>query len=72
MPVTAVWQKWLWSASYDSFVGKQTVVLRSTFVVKIATFAKLQNDRANKFIKNIFLLLTYLLTLQYEAKDSVF
>ena len=27
-PITAVWQKWRFSASYDSFVGKQTVVLR--------------------------------------------
>jgi len=26
--VTAVWQKWRCSASYDSFVGNQTVVLR--------------------------------------------
>lgn len=26
--ITAVWQKWRFSASYDSFVGKQTVVLR--------------------------------------------
>ena len=26
--VTAVWQKWRFSASYDSFVGEQTVVLR--------------------------------------------
>jgi len=25
---TAVWQKWRFSASYDSFVGQQTVVLR--------------------------------------------
>ena len=27
-PITAVWQKWRFSASYDSFVGQQTVVLR--------------------------------------------
>jgi hypothetical protein len=27
-PITAVWQKWRFSASYDSFVGKQTAVLR--------------------------------------------
>jgi len=26
--LTAVWQKWRFSASYDSFVGQQTVVLR--------------------------------------------
>jgi len=26
--VTAVWQKWRFSASYDSFVVKQTFVLR--------------------------------------------
>ena len=26
--ITAVWQKWRFSASCDSFVGKQTVVLR--------------------------------------------
>jgi len=26
--ITAVWQKWRFSASYDSFVGNQTVVLR--------------------------------------------
>jgi hypothetical protein len=26
-PITAVWQKWWFSASYDSFMGKQTVVL---------------------------------------------
>jgi hypothetical protein len=26
--ITAVWQKWRFSASYDSFVGQQTVVLR--------------------------------------------
>jgi len=26
--LTAVWQKWRCSASYDSFVVKQTVVLR--------------------------------------------
>lgn len=29
--VTAVWQKWRCSASYDSFVGKQTLVLRLKF-----------------------------------------
>jgi len=29
--VTAVWQKWRCSASYDSFVGKQTLVLRLEF-----------------------------------------
>ena len=29
--VTAVWQKWRFSASYDSFVGKQTLVLRLKF-----------------------------------------
>ncbi len=27
-PITAVWQKWRFSASYDSFVVQQTVVLR--------------------------------------------
>jgi hypothetical protein len=27
-PITAVWQKWRFSASYDSFVVKQTLVLR--------------------------------------------
>ena len=26
--ITAVWQKWRFSASFDSFVVKQTVVLR--------------------------------------------
>ena len=29
--VTAVWQKWRCSASYDSFVGNQTLVLRLKF-----------------------------------------
>ena len=29
--ITAVWQNWLFSASYDSFVGKQTLVLRMNF-----------------------------------------
>jgi len=31
MPITAVWQKWRFSASYDSFVGKQKVALRIKF-----------------------------------------
>lgn len=30
-PITAVWQNWRFSASYDSFVGKQTLVLRMNF-----------------------------------------
>jgi hypothetical protein len=29
--ITAVWQKWRFSASYDSFAGKKTVVLRINF-----------------------------------------
>ena len=29
--VTAVWQNWRFSASYDCFVGKQTLVLRTNF-----------------------------------------
>ena len=29
--ITAVWQNWRFSASYDSFVGKQTLVLRMNF-----------------------------------------
>ncbi len=27
-PITAVWQKWRFSPSYASFVGKQSAVLR--------------------------------------------
>jgi hypothetical protein len=34
-PLTAVWQKWRCGASYDSFVGNQTVVLRLKFGAKI-------------------------------------
>ena len=30
-PITAVWQNWRFSASYDSLVGKQTLVLRRKF-----------------------------------------
>lgn len=32
--VTAVWQNWRCSASYDSFVGKQTLVLQMNFGAK--------------------------------------
>jgi hypothetical protein len=42
-PITAVWRNGGFSASYDSFVVKQTVVLRINFVVKIRHYAKPQN-----------------------------
>jgi hypothetical protein len=32
--LTGVWQKWRCSASYDSFVGKQTLLLRLKFSAK--------------------------------------
>ena len=35
LPLTAVWQKWRFSASYDSFVVQQTVVLRMNICGKI-------------------------------------
>ncbi|MBK6450136.1 hypothetical protein [Candidatus Brachybacter algidus] len=35
--LTAVWQKWRFSASYDSFVVQQTVVLRINICGEIAT-----------------------------------
>ncbi len=38
--ITAVWQKWRFSATADTFVVNQVWFSASTFVVKIATFAK--------------------------------
>lgn len=34
LAITAVWQNWRFSASYDSFVGKETLVLRMNFGYK--------------------------------------
>jgi hypothetical protein len=43
LPLTAVWRNGVFSASYDSFEGKQTLVLRINICGENATFAKPEN-----------------------------
>ena len=47
--VTAVWQNWRFSASYDCFVGKQTLVLRTNFGAENRQLRQAANRYAKLF-----------------------
>jgi hypothetical protein len=48
LPITAVWQKWRFSAPQTHLWLIKVWFSASTFVVKIATFAKPKNVACNK------------------------
>jgi hypothetical protein len=52
-PITRVWQKWRFSAQQTHLWLMKVLFSASTFVVKIATFAKPENVIANCLTKRI-------------------